>query len=86
MPRYICKACGVQRAKTDTPPVICPICADPRQFVPASGQVWMDPGALSGHGNVFRRIEPGIIGIRTIPEIGIGQRALLLQTEAGNVL
>ena len=85
MPRYICKGCAVQRAKTAVPPETCPICEDPRQGVP--GNAWMTPDALvAGHGNAFRVVAPGIMTIRTVPQIGIGQRAFLLRTPAGNVL
>ena len=38
------------------------------------------------HHNVFRDEEPGLTGVRTEPEFAIGQRALLIQTEQGNVL
>lgn len=85
MPRYICKGCGVQRPTT--PPAICPICADPRQYGPASAQAWMTPDVLvAGHGNAFRQVAPDVMTIRTSPQVGIGQRAFLLRTPAGNVL
>ena len=36
--------------------------------------------------NTFRKHEPGLIGIGTVPAFAIGQRALLLTTDKGNVL
>jgi hypothetical protein len=36
--------------------------------------------------NVLKPLEPGLTEIRTEPQFGIGQRALLVQTPAGNVL
>ncbi len=87
MPHYICKACGIQRPKTVAPPALCPVCDDPRQFVPASGQAWMTPDALvAEHGNIFRYVAPGVMTIRPEPRVGIGQRAFLLRTPSGNVL
>ena len=38
------------------------------------------------HFNAFRQHEPGLIGIGTTPAFAIAQRALLLRTEAGNIL
>ena len=38
------------------------------------------------HHNVFRDEERGLTGVRTEPEFAIGQRALLIQTEQGNIL
>ena len=87
MPRYICKTCGVQRAKSPSPPPACPICDDARQAIPAAWQGWITPDRLvADHGTVFRQVAPGITSLRTEPKIGIGQRVFLLQTEAGNVL
>jgi glyoxylase-like metal-dependent hydrolase (beta-lactamase superfamily II) len=39
-----------------------------------------------GHQNVIKQEEPGLTGIATQPSFAIGQRALLVQTEQGNVL
>jgi len=38
------------------------------------------------HHNVFKDEERGLTGIRTEPEFAIGQRAMLVQTEDGNIL
>jgi glyoxylase-like metal-dependent hydrolase (beta-lactamase superfamily II) len=84
---FICTACGTQFAETESRPARCPICEDPRQFVPPSGQQWTTLERLRiRHRNSFRTYEPGLIGIGTTPEFAIGQRALLLRTEAGNFL
>ena len=37
---FICTACGTQFAETTEPPDECPICTDPRQYVPPGGQQW----------------------------------------------
>jgi glyoxylase-like metal-dependent hydrolase (beta-lactamase superfamily II) len=87
MPRFLCKACGVQHPESVTPPAHCRICEDGRQFVPKQGQQWITPQALAqGHFNVFRKVAPDLHGISTVPTFAIGQRAFLVITPAGNVL
>lgn len=84
---FICATCGTQHAPSREPPSTCAICADERQFVPAGGQQWTTLPALARtHRNAFRRLEAGLMGIGTEPAFAIGQRALLVQTPAGNVL
>ena len=42
MPTYLCRACGTQYPPSDAPPGACPICEDPRQYVPHdTGQAWL---------------------------------------------
>ncbi len=87
MPSFICSACGMQYPPTESPPPACPVCADERQFVPASGQSWTTLEALRrGYSNKFRRLAMGLTTIETTPAFGIGQRAILARTPAGNVL
>lgn len=84
---FICTTCGTQYPPAETPPDNCPICTEERQYVPSGGQSWTSPDALgASHSNGFRHQEPGLLGIGTFPSFGIGQRALLLRTPAGNVL
>ncbi|HET9715593.1 MAG TPA: MBL fold metallo-hydrolase [Pseudolabrys sp.] len=85
MPLYICTACGTQYPQTSQPPQECIICEEERQYVPSRGQTWTTLDALSqSHQNSFREYEPGVIGIGA--GFAIGQRALLIRTEAGNLL
>ena len=87
MTLHICQACGIQFPPSDSPPPACPICEDYRQPVPKEGQAWTTLAELSrNHRNEFREQEPGLWGIGTTPGFAIGQRALLLQTEHGNLL
>jgi len=87
MPAFICTTCGSQFAPTEQAPARCPICDEDRQYVPPSGQSWTTPDTLArGHFNCFRQHEPDLIGIGTMPAFAIGQRALLLKTDRGNVL
>jgi hypothetical protein len=87
MQEFICVTCGTQFAASERAPGNCPICDDERQYVPPFGQQWTTLSALRrAHRNAVRRLEPGLLGIGTEPAFAIGQRALLVQTPAGNVL
>ncbi len=87
MPHFICQTCGVQYAACDQPPERCTICEDERQYVGWDGQQWTTLETLRhGHSNVIKPEAPGLIGIGTEPSFAIGQRALLVQSQGGNVL
>jgi len=88
MEAFICRTCGVQYAPTDQPPERCPICEDERQYVGWNGQQWTTMAALIAEGrqNHVSQEEPGLYAIDTRPQVAIGQRALLVQTPAGNVM
>ncbi|HEY9287058.1 MAG TPA: hydrolase [Candidatus Dormibacteraeota bacterium] len=88
MNAFICATCGVQQAPTDGPPPQCLICLDERQYLPAGGQRWttLEELASRGHRIEVRDQEPGLTGIGADPKVGIGQRALLVQTPQGNFL
>ncbi|WP_347754417.1 hydrolase [Agrococcus sp. ProA11] len=82
----LCATCGVE---ADQPlPMTCPICADERQWVPAAGQRWSSIAQQQREG--FRidvdELEPGLWAVTSEPQVGIGQRALLVQTGEGNLL
>lgn len=84
---FICATCGVQYPESEQPPEHCPICEDERQYVGHNGQQWTTLADLrADHHNVIKEEEPGLYGIGTEPRFGIGQRALLVQSPAGNVL
>ena len=87
MTLFICSTCGTQYPPSEGPPASCPICTDERQYVPASGQSWTTLERLkSAHSNKFRRLAAGLTTIETTPAFAIAQRAILVQTPAGNVL
>ena len=87
MAAFICTTCGTQFADSAEPPAHCPICEDERQYVGPSGQAWTTPPALAAqHWNGFRQFEPGLMAFATFPAFGIGQRAFVVRTAAGNVL
>ena len=87
---FICKTCGVQHASSEGPPALCLICNDERQYVGWEGQQWTTLAEMQAgeYANRFRQVEdePGLWSIDTRPRFGIGQRALLVQTEGGNFL
>ena len=84
---HLCVTCGTQFPSSDQPPLQCPICEDDRQFVGLQGQEWINLEQLRRtHRNVLFQEGEGIWGISTVPAFGIGQRALLIQMEKGNVL
>jgi glyoxylase-like metal-dependent hydrolase (beta-lactamase superfamily II) len=87
MPHYICITCGTQYPASDSPPQHCPVCEDERQYINQKGQQWTTLDNLrADHHNVIRDEEPRLTGIGTEPKFAIGQRALLVQSPAGNVL
>lgn len=83
----VCATCGAHYPGGEPAPSTCRICADERQYVPGSGQRWLSLTDLfSSHANRIEEVEPGLIGVGVEPEVGIGQRALLVRTAEGNVL
>lgn len=84
-PLPICVTCGVQAGSAAE---VCAICADERQYVGWDGQQWttMPEMERSGFTNRIEEVEPHLWGIGTEPRFAIGQRALLVQTDGGNLL
>lgn len=82
--RPICVTCGVQYG---APRENCPICDDERQYVGWGGQRWTSLAEVrAGRRGVLREEGPGVVGIGAEPSTAIGQRALLVRAETGNVL
>jgi hypothetical protein len=79
----ICATCGVQFGG---PAQRCPICEDPRQYVPPDGQRWTTMAELARERRNEIRAEAGLVGIATEPRFAIGQRALLVPWGDGNLL
>ncbi len=88
MEYWICVTCGSQFAQSQEPPPQCPICLDQRQYIGHQGQQWTTLSKMQQHGyqNITQQEEPHLTGIGTTPSFAIGQRALLIQTDQGNVL
>lgn len=83
----ICVTCGVQYP-LDADRSHCFICEDERQYVGYDGQQWTSLAELasSGHSVDVREEVPGLYGLATSPAVAIGQRALLVPGEVGNIL
>lgn len=81
----ICRTCGVQYG---APRAECPICLDERQYVGWEGQRWTTLAELRAEDRRGRVEQegPGVLGVGAVPPVGIGQRALLIRSPAGNVL
>lgn len=82
----ICETCGTQFAAMNEPPATCPICEDERQYVGWSGQRWTSHAALAARHALRIEDDAGLLGIGVTPDFAIPQRALLLPTDAGNIL
>jgi glyoxylase-like metal-dependent hydrolase (beta-lactamase superfamily II) len=82
---WLCANCGVENGSA---PDLCAMCADDRQWVPASGQQWVTLEELSTQGMRVESgvVEEGLVELHTAPKIGIGQYSKLVCTERGNVL
>ncbi|WP_251151909.1 hydrolase [Cellulosimicrobium sp. Marseille-Q4280] len=82
---WICRTCAVEHADR---PDVCAICADERQWVPATGQAWTTLAELAAAGEevTVTELEPGLLGLSNTPRVGIGQQSKLVQTSAGNLL
>lgn len=84
---YICTTCGVQYPPSARPPAHCPICADERQYLNPRGQDWTTPETLRQTRSAdWRELEPGLFGLGATPQIGIGQRALVVAQPGGGVM
>lgn len=84
---FVCATCGAQYAPSAAPPSACAICADERQYVGWGGQRWTTLAELRAEQSAdIREEEPGLTGIGSAPGFAIGQRALLLETDEGNLL
>jgi hypothetical protein len=86
MTRFSCENCGTQYGDSSAPPGACMICDDEREYVGWSGQRWTTQAELRETHRI--RIEPyrGMIALKMEPAFAIDQRALLLPTDAGNIL
>ena len=78
----------MEYSESSSPPTRCTICEDPRQYVGWQGQQWtnMDELIDQGYMNDLRNLEPNLFGIGITPSFSIGQRALLVTTDQGNIL
>ncbi|WP_375458381.1 MBL fold metallo-hydrolase [uncultured Enterovirga sp.] len=83
--RPICVTCGTQY-EDEHPRSSCPVCQDERQWVRWEGQAWTDLTTLQAEYSARIAEDHGVLGIDVTPHFAIGQRALLVETPAGNLL
>ena len=81
---WICRTCAVEHAE-QVP--VCKICADERQWVPATGQAWttLDELAAEGRKVDVVELEPDLVGL-DCHGVGISQRTKVVRTPAGLLL
>lgn len=84
--QIICSTCGTYY-QTDNAPVVCTICTDERQYVPVSGQSWTFTSELvKKHSIKLNKIKERLYEFEINPMFAIGQRALFVLSDQGNVL
>ena len=86
MPCHLCETCGTQYADTPEPPAQCRVCEDERQYVGWMGQRWTTHEELARRHALRVADDDGLLGVAVAGEFAIPQRALLLPTDAGNIL
>jgi len=83
---FVCATCGTAYPESESEPPDCPICEDPRQYVPEEGQRWTTLDEVrSSHKNEIRDDEE-LLGIGVEPWFAIGQRALLVPFGDSNIM
>jgi hypothetical protein len=82
---WICETCAVESAERTA---VCAICADERQWVPATGQRWITLQDLRelGYRGRLAELERDLYAITSTPSAGIGQQSKLLVTPEGSLL
>jgi hypothetical protein len=84
---FICGSCGTQYAESALPPAHCAICRADARLESTERPTWTTLAEIHGrHTNLIQRVEPHLFSVRPIPALPLGQRALLLGTEHGNIL
>lgn len=84
--QIVCSTCGTCFPGQDLPD-LCPVCADDRQYIPPEGQQWTAYAHLQRHHSVkFQKIKARLYEMEINPQFAIGQRALLVLSDQGNIL
>jgi glyoxylase-like metal-dependent hydrolase (beta-lactamase superfamily II) len=82
----ICATCGTQYPSSASREV-CVICNDDRQYVPDSGQSWTTHNHLLLNNSVrILKLKDRVHEFVIKPTFAIGQRALFIESEGGNIL
>lgn len=84
--QIICSTCGTYYPLADYPDP-CTICLDERQYLPDTGQSWTRPQDLHYKYSIkLNKIKERLYELEINPMFAIGQRALLVLSDEGNVL
>ncbi|MEO9326455.1 MBL fold metallo-hydrolase [Gordonia aurantiaca] len=86
MEPWMCVFCANEFPPADSPPEICPICDDDRQWIPPSGPAWFRLDDRADNSLDATEVEPGLIRLTPDPRVGIGQQGFLVTTDVGNIL
>jgi glyoxylase-like metal-dependent hydrolase (beta-lactamase superfamily II) len=83
----LCVTCGTQFPPDQLLPQLCPICNDDRQYIPETGQAWMDYTALEKNFEIkMRQWHENLYEFKVSPHFAIGQKAFLVLSPGGNIL
>lgn len=82
----MCTECGTQYPE-DYIDNLCLICVDERQSIPPSGQSWTThEKLLENHSVKIKKLNENLYEFIMTPRFSIGQRALFIISESGNIL
>lgn len=82
----MCTECGIQYPE-NYKSNLCIICDDERQAVPQSGQLWTThEKLLENHSIKIKKLNDNLYELLVNPKFSIGQRALFVLSENGNIL
>lgn len=86
MPSFICETCGTWYPSAASPPAVCDVCTDERQYVGWNGQRWTTHEQLRQRHAIRLEEDGGVLGLGITPAFAIPQRALFVPTPHGNIL
>lgn len=82
----LCASCGTQ-FPVNSNPDICSLCAEERQYIPLTGQLWTTHNKLlTNYKSKIVKLKDSLYEIVVEPTFAIGQRAFLVISKSGNVL
>lgn len=83
---WMCVFCANEFPPGETPPAMCPICDDDRQWLPESGPGFMPLDETADNALTTDEVESGLTALTVRPSVGIGQRGFVIATSDGNIL
>lgn len=85
--KLICTTCGTQMVLHFDEDINCPICSEERQYIPEGGQSWTTQTKLLKNSSVrIEKLTEQLYELTVVPTFAIGQRALLVLSDSGNIL